>query len=119
MSGAITWGSINDKPSFAAVATSGDYSDLINTPSIPGMPSYIQTTYIDETTIKSPTITGNIINGGIINGGYLIGSTFSGNKYCAIGSIYKENSQTPGTGSAFYLYATAGSSYLSYDAVSE
>lgn len=33
--GSTAWNDITDKPTFADVATSGDYDDLINTPSIP------------------------------------------------------------------------------------
>jgi hypothetical protein len=33
--GSISWGEIQSKPSFAAVAVSGDYNDLSNKPSIP------------------------------------------------------------------------------------
>lgn len=33
--GSVAWGDITGKPSFAAVATSGDYDDLIDKPSIP------------------------------------------------------------------------------------
>lgn len=34
-SGSVAWGDITGKPSFAAVATSGDYDDLFDKPSIP------------------------------------------------------------------------------------
>jgi len=33
--GSISWNNVADKPTFAAVATSGNYNDLINQPEIP------------------------------------------------------------------------------------
>jgi len=63
--GAITWGSdipASDISGLAAVATTGNYNSLTNKPTIPTIPSYIQSTYIDQVEIRSPTIKGNTFN---------------------------------------------------------
>jgi len=39
-SGSISYNSLTDKPNLATVATSGSYNDLINTPTIPSLPSF-------------------------------------------------------------------------------
>jgi hypothetical protein len=36
--GTVAWNDVTGKPTFATVATSGDYTDLINTPTIPAAP---------------------------------------------------------------------------------
>jgi hypothetical protein len=33
--GAVTWDSVTEKPNFSTVATTGNYNDLTNTPTIP------------------------------------------------------------------------------------
>jgi hypothetical protein len=40
-SGSVDWANITSKPSFATVATSGSYTDLINKPTIPTVPTLI------------------------------------------------------------------------------
>ena len=70
----IAWGQVTNKPNdlaytgditdaiddfedtLAAVAFTGSYGSLTNTPTIPTLPSYIKETYIDSTSIYSPTI---------------------------------------------------------------
>lgn len=55
----IAWENITGKPSFSDVATSGKYSDLSGTPTIPTIPSYITSTGITATKIWSPEIYSN------------------------------------------------------------
>ena len=59
----VSWDDVSSKPTFATVATSGDYDDLLNKPTIP------DTTYM-VTTNTAQTITGNKTLSGI--------TTFSG-----------------------------------------
>ncbi len=66
----ITWGNVESKPAFSTVATSGSYSDLLNKPSIPTVPSYITSTKITSTTIESPYVSGGTITGVDILGAY-------------------------------------------------
>ena len=39
--GGVAWGNVSGKPSFAAVATSGNYNDLSNKPTIPTVPTNV------------------------------------------------------------------------------
>lgn len=71
------------------------WSNVTSKPTIPVLPSYIQSTYIDSTSVLSPTITGGTITGTTIQTGYsgsrivLNGNNFAsydsyGNKRIAI-----------------------------------
>lgn len=53
--------------SWSQVTGSKSYNDLTDKPSIPYVPSYIQSTKITGTSVESCTLTGNTINGGTIN----------------------------------------------------
>lgn len=44
----VSWNDISSKPTFATVATSGDYDDLLNKPSIPDMTDYYDKDEVDE-----------------------------------------------------------------------
>lgn len=45
---AIDWSKVQNKPNFANVATSGDYNDLINQPTIPSVEGLASETYVNE-----------------------------------------------------------------------
>lgn len=44
----IEWDKVQNKPNFANVATSGDYNDLINQPTIPSVAGLASETYVNE-----------------------------------------------------------------------
>jgi hypothetical protein len=46
--GATTWNSVTDKPTFAAVATSGNYDDLSNKPTIPSITGLATEQYVND-----------------------------------------------------------------------
>lgn len=43
----VDWSKVQNKPDFATVATTGDYADLANTPTIPSVEGLASTTYVD------------------------------------------------------------------------
>lgn len=45
---AVDWSKVQNKPNFADVATSGDYNDLINKPTIPSVEGLASETYVNE-----------------------------------------------------------------------
>ena len=45
---AIDWSKVQNKPNFADVATSGDYNDLVNKPTIPSVEGLASETYVNE-----------------------------------------------------------------------
>ena len=45
---AVDWSKVQNKPNFANVATSGDYNDLINQPTIPSVEGLASETYVNE-----------------------------------------------------------------------
>ena len=51
----VTWNDVSGKPSFATVATSGDYTDLINKPTIPTVNDSTVTLQVNGTTAGSFT----------------------------------------------------------------
>lgn len=63
---AQTWASITGKPTFASVATSGDYNDLANRPTIPSLSGYATESWVTSknylTSIPAAT---NSVYGGI------------------------------------------------------
>lgn len=74
---AQTWGSITGKPTFATVATSGSYNDLINKPTIPSLSGYATQNWVTSqgylTSIPAATSS--------TYGGIQIGYTTSGRNY--------------------------------------
>ena len=44
----VDWSKVQNKPNFADVATSGDYNDLSNKPTIPSVEGLASETYVDE-----------------------------------------------------------------------
>lgn len=101
-SGAISWGSISNKPNdlvsqgdLADVATSGRYSDLSGKPTIPTLPSYIQSTYISQTEIRSPTIQA--------------GNFYGASYYNSEGTAHLEVGSTSGGYGDLALYNDSGS----------
>ena len=46
--GSVDWSAIENKPSFATVATSGSYNDLLNKPAIPSTTGLATETYVDN-----------------------------------------------------------------------
>ena len=44
----VEWDKVQNKPNFANVATSGDYNDLINQPTIPSVAGLASETYVNE-----------------------------------------------------------------------
>lgn len=54
----VTWNDVTNKPTFATVATTGDYDDLINKPTIPT--NYV-TTDTDQTITGRKTIVGSTV----------------------------------------------------------
>lgn len=44
----VEWDKVQNKPNFANVATSGDYNDLINQPTIPSVEGLASETYVNE-----------------------------------------------------------------------
>lgn len=71
----ISWTNITDKPNFATVATSGSYTDLRNTPTIPTKVSQLEndTGFINALTDVVDTKSNQTINGN---------KTFTKNVYC-------------------------------------
>lgn len=67
----ITWGDIVDKPMLAPVATSGNYSDLQNKPSIPASTSDVinDSGYITQASV--PTATSQLVN----DSGFVVGTS--------------------------------------------
>lgn len=51
-----SWSSITSKPTFSTVATSGDYNDLSNKPTIPSLTNYVQAT-LGTSTFSGITLT--------------------------------------------------------------
>ena len=67
------WANIPNKPSFATVATSGDYNDLANIPTIPSIAGLASTTYVDDSiaNLVIPTKVSDLTNDtGFITSGY-------------------------------------------------
>jgi len=54
--GGVEWDNVNNKPTFATVATSGSYNDLINTPTIPSLAGYATAAYVDNAILLSTGI---------------------------------------------------------------
>lgn len=68
--GTVTWDDIEDKPSFATVATSGSYNDLSNTPTIPDAPVQSDWNESNSSSLAYiankptiPTVPSNIVTG--------------------------------------------------------
>lgn len=53
----VDWSKVQNKPDFATVATSGDYNDLSNKPSIPSVEGLVSKEYVDQKveSIEIPT----------------------------------------------------------------
>lgn len=53
----VDWSKVQNKPDFATVATSGDYNDLSNKPSIPSVDGLVSKDYVDQKveSIEIPT----------------------------------------------------------------
>jgi len=51
--GGVDWDNVNNKPTFATVATSGSYSDLTNTPTIPSLIGYATEAYVNSAVSSS------------------------------------------------------------------
>lgn len=87
------------------VAFSGDYDDLENTPTIPTVPGYIESTRIYQARIESPTIYG----GRFYATGLASDSDYSNTEpayYLFAG--YNQNTQTLGTKIGYISYDTNG-----------
>lgn len=87
------------------VAFSGDYDDLINQPTIPTVPGYIESTRIFQARIESPTIYG----GRFYATGLASDSDYSNTEpayYLFAG--YNQNTQTLGTKIGYISYDTSG-----------
>ena len=56
----VEWDKVQNKPNFANVATSGDYNDLINQPTIPSVAGLASEAYVNEkvAAIKVPSLDG-------------------------------------------------------------
>ena len=56
----VEWDKVQNKPNFANVATSGDYNDLSNKPTIPSIEGLASETYVNEkvAAIKVPSLDG-------------------------------------------------------------
>ena len=56
----VEWDKVQNKPNFANVATSGDYNDLINHPTIPSVAGLASEAYVNEkvAAIKVPSLDG-------------------------------------------------------------
>lgn len=56
----VEWDKVQNKPNFAKVATSGDYNDLINQPTIPSVAGLASEAYVNEkvAAIKVPSLDG-------------------------------------------------------------
>ena len=56
----VEWDKVQNKPNFANVATSGDYNDLINQPTIPSVEGLASEVYVNEkvAAIKVPSLDG-------------------------------------------------------------
>jgi len=58
--GAVDWDDIENKPSFATVATSGSYNDLSDTPTIPDISILATQDYVDNAVLGVTTPTGSL-----------------------------------------------------------
>lgn len=71
----VTWGSVTGKPTFAAVATSGSYTDLSNLPTIPTLVSQLTN---DSNYLTSAALTGYATQSYVASQGYLTSVSWSG-----------------------------------------
>ena len=73
----LTWSNVSNKPTFATVATSGDYDDLTNKPTIPTVPTNVSSFTNDAGYITSanvPTATSDLTN----DSGFITSSALNG-----------------------------------------
>lgn len=65
----VDWSKVENKPNFATVATTGDYADLANVPTIPSVEGLASTSYVDTkvNSISVPTKVSQLDN----DSGYL------------------------------------------------
>lgn len=78
----VSWSEVTDKPTFATVATTGDYDDLLNKPVIPVVNYPVTDVQVNGTSVLNntvaevtvPTDTGDLTN----NAGFITSSALSG-----------------------------------------
>lgn len=115
--GPVTWNDVTGKPTFAAVATSGDYTDLLNPPSIPSLGSITFVgTVIDSNDSSAITFTPAVVlnsdltieNDLIVDNDATVSGTLNVSALNVTGAITSQGSGTPELFSDNEILLTAG-----------